>query len=384
MPRLLHIMDYEPRGTRTIDHFIIGLTRAMKAEGWEILFAFGTEPPDAFRLALAEAGGSHVVIPFPFTNASAGELIRRSDGYRPDVTQTSFLSAFCKPLLKLKLAGRLGKLIVIDHSSGAVPIRGGWKRRLAKLRGWAVGKIVDAIVPVSEAIARRDIKDVHLPAAKIRVVYNGIVLDRFPMPVRVRRGDLRVVYAGQLIPEKGVRTLLQAHAILRSQSVSGYELLIAGRGPQEAELKDYCRAEGLDDVRFLGHVDSIAELFGSADIVIVPSIWFEAFGLVLIEAMACGACCLVSDAGALAEVVGEAGVAFRAGDAADLAAEWKGLLTDDRRRGELAASGRKRVESTFDIGTMVRGHADICLAIHRPNGRPTRVSGASQSSGGHP
>ncbi len=360
MPRLLHIMDYEPRGTRTIDHFILDLSRAMQASGWEVRFAFGAQPPPEFQRTLAEVGAGYVVIPFPFTRSSVRELLHRLNGYRPDLIQTSFLSAFCWPLLRLKLQGRTRRLVVIDHSSGEAPIRRGWRKWSARLRGWAVGKIVDAVVPVSQAIATRDIERVFLPARKIRVVYNGIALERFPSPPRAERGAVRVVYVGQLIPEKGVTTLLRAHRTLRGGGVAGYELLIAGQGSQEHELKSYCESAGLLDVRFLGHLDSVPELLGSADVVVVPSIWFEAFGLALVEAMACGAACLVSDAGALAEVVGEAGRVFKAGDDGDLALRLQELIeaAEDRRRLGLAA--RKRVETLFTLDRMVEGHKSVC------------------------
>jgi len=63
----------------------------------------------------------------------------------------------------------------------------------------------------------------------------------------------------------------------------------------------------------------VAELFAWAEVVVVPSRWAEAFGLVAAEAMAAGAAVVVSDAGALPEVVGDAGRVFPAGDAAALA-----------------------------------------------------------------
>lgn len=365
MPRLLHIMDYEPRGTRTFDHFIIGLSRELNAKGWDVRFAFGAEPPVAFQQALAAEGAGYVVIPFPFTRASARELLHRLGDFRPDVTQTSFLSSFCWPLLKLKLTGRLGRLVVIDHSSGQAPVRRGLSRMVARFRGWAVGKIVDAIIPVSRAIAKRDVERVFLPAHKVRVVYNGLLLDRFPNAQRPPREILRVVYAGQLIPEKGVMTLLEAHAALRTAGSTGYELLVAGQGAQEHELREYCRTAALNDVQFLGHVDAIPELFGTADIVVIPSNWFEAFGLVLIEAMACGACCLVSDAGALPEVIDGAGSVFRSGDAGDLAAKLKELLEDKVGRKRMAEVGRARVESLFTLAIMIDQHLAVCEEVQQ-------------------
>ena len=91
------------------------------------------------------------------------------------------------------------------------------------------------------------------------------------------------------------------------------EFLIAGDGPQATELREYCTSRGLNQVRFLGHLDRIPELLARADIVVVPSIWAEAFGLVTVEAMASGAATIVSDAGVLPEIVGDAGMVFPAG-----------------------------------------------------------------------
>ncbi len=365
MPRLLHVMDYEPRGTRSCDHFILDLTQKLRNDGWEVRFAFGAEPTAEFQKALSEAGGSYTVISFPFTRESARSLKRQLDGFRPDVLQTSFLSAFTWALISLKLSGFTRRLVVIDHSSGIAAFRSGWKRSLTKFRGWLVGRVVDAIVPVSKAIARRDIEGMFLPAHKVHVVYNGIRIELFPNIPRPPHKMLRVVYAGQLIPEKGVMTLLQAHDRLRKAGVSSYELLIAGKGAQEADLKAFCIAIGLDNVQFLGHVDSIPQLFGTADIVVVPSVWYEAFGVVLVEAMACGAACLVSNAGALPEVAGAAGRVFRAEDPDDLAAQLKCLLADPDLRRSLGQAARLRAESEFTSEQMVNGHVAVCDAVLR-------------------
>lgn len=368
-PRLLHLMDYAPRGTRTIDHFILALARALRGRGWEVRFAFAAEPPAEFRAALSDAGAGWVAVPFPFTRGSARELVRRLAGFRPDVLQTSFVSPFNPAVLGLKVRGFARRLVVLDHASGGTPERRGWRRWAAQARGRLTGRVIDALLPVSHANARRAVDRVFLPAAKVLVVYNGIRLDLFPAPPRLDRDAVRVVYAGQLIPEKGVLTLLQADALLRAAGVAGYELLIAGTGPQEAELKAAARGE----VRFLGHADDMPALFGSADVVVVPSVWAEAFGLVAAEAMACGAAVLVSDAGALAEVVGDAGRVFRAGDAADLAARLAELVADPALRRRLGAAGRERVEACFALDRVVADHVLVCEAVRA--GRPLERRG---------
>lgn len=364
MRRLLHLMDYEPRGMRTIDHYILDLTQQLRKEGWEVRFAFGAEPTPEFRKALTEAGACNVIIPFPFTTDSAKSMVKQLGKFRPDVLLTSFLSPFTWPLLRLKLTGFTRRLVMVDHSSGVASITTSWKRWLSKLRGSLVGGVIDGILPVSEAIARRDVEDVFLPAHKVRAVYNGIRVELFSNPPR-SNDTVRVVFAGQLIPEKGVITLLQAHDRLHKAGVFNYELLIAGKGSQEAELKSFCAEAGLRDVQFLGHIDSIPELFGKADIVVVPSRWYEAFGLVLAEAMACGAACLVSDAGALPEVVGAAGRVFRSEDDDDLAKQLKELINDPELRRSLGQAARLRVENEFTLKQMVNGHVAACNAIEQ-------------------
>jgi glycosyltransferase involved in cell wall biosynthesis len=363
MHRLLSIMDYVPRATRTIDHFILDFARAVRERGWELKIAVAGKPSPQFAQALTERGVECVVIPFPLTQASIRELRRQLGGYRPDLVQASFISAFTGALLRLKRSGFTRRLIVIDHSSGETPLRRGWRRLASRLRGWRVGRTLDAILPVSQTIARRDIERVFLPTEKVRVIYNGIRLCDFPNPVRSTRATPLVAYAGQLIPEKGVMTLLRAHVRLRREGATGYELVIAGSGCQEEELKKFCLESECDDVRFLGHIDGVVDLFGSAGVVVVPSEWQEAFGLVATEAMACGAACLVSDAGALPEVVGDAGLVFRAGDDADLARKLESLLRDPDERRRLGQAGRRRVEMNFTLDRNVSEQIAVCERV---------------------
>ncbi|MBX5443401.1 MAG: glycosyltransferase family 4 protein, partial [Solirubrobacteraceae bacterium] len=94
---------------------------------------------------------------------------------------------------------------------------------------------------------------------------------------------------------------------------------LAGDGPQRADLE---RAAAGADVRFAGRVDAaaLAELRAAASVALVPSRAAETFGLVAAEAMAAGLPVVASRAGALEELVGDAGELVRPGDAAALAA----------------------------------------------------------------
>lgn len=360
--RLLHLLDYAPRGTRTIDHMLLAHARRLRADGWAVRFAFPAAPPPAFAAELATAGAGYLTARFPFTWAAARALVRELAGYRPDVTQVSFVGPFTWPLLALRAAGYTRRLIVIDQASGDVTPHRGMRRTAAWVRGRAAGRFIDAFAAVSTQNARRAVARAYLPAGKVAVIPNGIPVERFPAPPRPPRPGLRVAFAGQLIPAKGVMTLLRAVGRLRAAGEQ-IALDVAGAGGQEAELKAFAAAERLDGVLFLGHTDAVPDLFAAADVVVVPSVWAEGFGLVAAEAMASGAAVVVSDAGALPEVVGPAGVVFRAGDDADLADKLLALARDPGRRADLGRAGRDRAVRLYSLEANAERHAELCRAV---------------------
>ncbi|CAN5155566.1 hypothetical protein BH11PLA2_BH11PLA2_42200 [soil metagenome] len=351
--RLLHLLNYKPLGTRAIDHFVLEYVKQSVARDCDVTIGFTAAAPDDYAKLLGDAGAKLIQFRTPFTWEAAREVRRAMPG-GVDVLQTSFLSAFEKPLLGLKLRGFTKRLVVIDHSSGVGPSPDSPLAMLRKLRGRIVGRIVDGVACVSEFNAKRDIERVFLPASKVTVVHNGIDLSRFPFVGDRSNDPPKVVFVGQLIEAKGFRTVIQTINLLHAVA---FEMLVAGEGPLRAELDSQTPLR----VNFLGHVTNIPGLFGEADVAVVPSEWAEAFGLVAIEAMACGAVVLASDAGALPEVVGDAGVIFKAGDAADLAIKLEALLVNATQREQLQSAGRLRVERQYQLHDCVRKHLDFAL-----------------------
>ena len=335
--KILHLMNYAPLGTRAMDHFILEYAKQAKERGWDVSFGFTGNPPKEFApLACGRYDPSRL-----------DELAMQLLADPPDVIQTSFHSVFEKQVSELMRQCDTSRFVVIDHSSGEGPSPRSWLTPLRLWRGRRVGARVDAIVCVSEYNARRAVERVFLPASKVHVVPNGIDLARFPYKPRDATAPRRVVYVGQLIREKGVQILLDAAKILNDP---GIEFVIAGQGRERAALEQ----QAPSNVRFFGQVADVAELYSTASIVVVPSVWAEAFGLVVVEAMACGAVVLASDAGALPEVVGDCGVIVPKGDAAALAARLRELLDDGERRARLAAAGRARVKHKYQLTDCVR------------------------------
>lgn len=157
-------------------------------------------------------------------------------------------------------------------------------------------------------------------------------------------GAITVGFLGRLVPEKGLLVLLDALA--RDPRL---RLRVGGTGPLGGELPSLADAAGVGDrVEILGAIDpgDVPDFLRSLDVLAVPSLptpsWTEQFGRVAVEAMACGVPVVSSDAGALPDVVGGAGIVVPAGDAAALAdalAEAAGP-----RAAELRASGGVRAE----------------------------------------
>ena len=128
-------------------------------------------------------------------------------------------------------------------------------------------------------------------------------------------------------------------AIEAFRSYRELDLVIGGDGEQRAELER--QAAGLDHVRLLGHVDQteLAALYANATAVVVPSIGYEVFGLVLLEAFAHRTPAVVHDLGALPEIVGEAGGGLTYRTPGELTEALEALRTDPARRQQLGDAG---------------------------------------------
>ena len=170
--------------------------------------------------------------------------------------------------------------------------------------------------------------------------------------------QLTVGYAGGLVPEKGIDTLLHALAICQ-QPVSELgglpcRLLLAGGGPQQTDLERLAAQLDLGQaVVFLGRVGSTSmpAFFASIDVLVLPSrtmpTWKEQFGRVLVEAMACQTPVVGSDSGEIPHVIGDAGLIFPEGDAPALASQLLRLSSDPNLRADLGRLGRTRVLAHF-------------------------------------
>jgi rhamnosyl/mannosyltransferase len=178
---------------------------------------------------------------------------------------------------------------------------------------------------------------------------------RYPLPL--------ILFVGRFRYYKGIHYLIEA-----MKRVPRGTLLLAGAGPQEGRLREQARREGLDQrVVFLGEVpDSLLpSLYHASQLLVLPACQrAEAFGLVLLEAMACGLPVVSTELGTGTSFVNlheETGLVVPPQDPTALASAINRLLADEALRTELGQRAKSRVEAEFSLDRMV----ERTLALYR-------------------
>ena len=166
---------------------------------------------------------------------------------------------------------------------------------------------VNHYVAVSNYVKGSMVRAYKIPEAKINVIYNGIDLNKFKRKVLKNEKTFKICYVGRLVPQKGVDLLIKAFDIYWRDcllAIADVKLVIVGDGPEKCKLESLVRNMGLDGaVEFTGYRRDISELLQQADLFVYPSLYEEAFGISVVEAMAVGVPPIVFKKGGLMEVV---------------------------------------------------------------------------------
>jgi glycosyltransferase involved in cell wall biosynthesis len=216
---------------------------------------------------------------------------------------------------------------------------------------------------VSRALKQHYAK-VGLLVADSPVIYWGVEVERFqrngtPPPRRDAQG-LRLLFAGRLVPEKGVHTVLDALARLQGRLSQPVTLSIVGTESEEYESTLRRQAQYLNGccaVRFYGHVayTQMPDVYRMHDAFVFPSVWEEPFSIGLLEAMAAGLCVVGTTTGGSAEILqdGINSLTFKPDDVEDLARQLQRVIDDAPLRQRLAANGQRTVRERFSLSGMV-------------------------------
>jgi glycosyltransferase involved in cell wall biosynthesis len=253
----------------------------------------------------------------------------------------------------LRLGGYRGAIVAVEH--GIALQRGASRKRalVAYLNKFAGAWADDVEVGVSDFTLDTMRAGPH--ARHICRIHNGIDPARFALAAASKSGSAAarfvVGFAGRLIPGKGAEDAICALAQARSQVP--LKLLIAGGGAQRPRLEAMAQRLGVgEDVEFLGLLSDVRDLWRQCDLALqLSSTFIESFGMVALEAMACGRPVIGTVNGAIPEVIadGVTGTLIGPGDVSQLVR----VLVEYAEHPELCIergdAGRRRASEAFHI-----------------------------------
>ncbi|WP_136608394.1 glycosyltransferase family 4 protein [Paenibacillus dokdonensis] len=330
-------------------------------EGFDIRI-YGLQEPD--HPVIGSLDGGIQVYRLPGGARYASGIIRSLKEWKPriiDVQNRPFLAS------RIKQAIPDAKVVIFIHSLTYISPPHADHRNAERILQSVDRIVVNSVYLEKELGARYpNLKNkisvnplgVNLPDFIPRYNPHSEALRESKLMDRGWQGRRIVMYAGRLLPIKGVHHVLTALPKL-IQAVPDVMLLIVGspfygssrRTPYEAHLHDLAEPY-LNHVTFIPFIahPAISYWYHLADIVVVPSAEGEAFGLVNVEAMASAVPVVASDAGGIPEIVedGVSGVLLpQVSLDSELAPELIRLLSDEQLRRSLGQAGRLRVAQSF-------------------------------------
>ncbi len=271
-------------------------------------------------------------------------------------------------------------LIIYEmQNSGELRARS-WKKWLLRLRTKVMTKPVRTVIAISEFV-KCQLLAAGVPAQKMEVRYLGVDTERF-FPNRLARGqwaerfsirpdEVMLSSVSYLRPFKNPHVLVEACKELRERNVP-VRLFVAGDGEMLPSLRILAKRLAVDDrVHWLGNVSDPRTLLQASDIFVLASVG-EAFGLVLVEAMACAVPVVGSRSGSLMEVVedGRTGLLSTPLDAVAFAENIERLARDVHRRRAMGAGAIDRVRTHFTLDIAVEKTMAIYEALWKERSSP--------------
>ncbi|MFC9770609.1 MULTISPECIES: glycosyltransferase [unclassified Pseudarthrobacter] len=303
----------------------------------------------------------------PFMGELADGVARDWDQRPPDVVHGHFWMSGLAALDAARRAGSGYRVPVIQtfHALGTVKRRHqGAEDTSPQERRWlepGVGRSADRIIATcSDEVF--ELKAMGIGTGKISIAPCGVDLDVFGPegPVDAKPRSHRILSVGRLVPRKGVDLVIRALPHLRAAGFADVELLIVGGGldsgalhsdPEVRRLLDLAAELGVQDQVVLeGQVPrgDMPGIFRSADAVVCAP-WYEPFGIVPLEAMACGVPVVASAVGGLRDTVVDhaTGLHVPPRDPEAIASALAMLLGNPSLRTELGDAGQRRARARY-------------------------------------
>lgn len=265
-------------------------------------------------------------------------------------------------ILAGKLAGVRNNFLISHNFSNPISLK---RRPFSFVQDRMVGFAAKEVLSVSKATAE-SIEQERLIGRKVGYIYNGITVGsdsegHGTAPPRWRKEGRRVImFLGALAPRKGLDVLIRALSGVRGDWI----LVVYGSGTLEYEnyLESLVESPDLrDKVVFAGFDPNASRLLEYSDFLVLPSVSYESFGIVILEAMRHKKAVICSDFGGMKEVVedGVTGLVVAAGDSAKLCDAVQYLVDNPDRARQMGERGFRRLCDCFDIKSVVRRYSEL-------------------------
>lgn len=212
-------------------------------------------------------------------------------------------------------------------------------------------------VAVSNAVKDFLVENKIVPEERVQVIYNGVEFRKV-----ARRQDRDPIVIGtiaSLHKRKGLVYLFEALAKLKKQEKNKLILKVVGSGPQESFLKQHSVTLGVNfDIQWLGNMDDLTEFWEGINVYVQPSL-DESFGMAVAEAMGYKIPVVATTAGALPEIVDEAGLLVNPEDSTQLVKAVHNVIHNDTIREDNIEKAYNIARDKFTVKRMVKEYEEL-------------------------
>ncbi len=359
------LLDNGPSNWRTQEEFHFRLSRALVARGaTPVLVYSGKLSEDV--LSRMRDSGAEVITEARLQGMRHYYRVLASTFKRCDTNLVHVRWFVYYSIVPWLVRSRSVRRVVYTEANSWLPSERGkwsWKTQLNRLRTKAACRPITQFIAVSQFI-RDGLVRSGVNANRIRVVYNGVNVDRFvPDPEAqiawrsdygIAADEVVISTVNRLHPYKDVKTIVLAFGELVKRGVPA-RLFVAGSGPLESDLKTLSGQLGLTDrIHWLGHLEDPLPLLQGSDIFTLASRG-EAYACALVEAMACGIPSVGSRCGGNSEAVeeGRTGLLATPGDPSSFADAYERLAQDINLRQAMGQQSLDRAQRLFSVDRAV-------------------------------
>jgi glycosyltransferase involved in cell wall biosynthesis len=290
--------------------------------------------------------------------------------YKPDVIfSRNWYANLISVIAKKAFLFKPRLLVFIEHNELRDLSRKQVKMSVKKIIMHWIFRNSDKVVVVSHGVKKELRKEFHISRKKIAVINNAVDInliralkDCEPAKMRWFNETIPVIVSmGKLLPRKGFPDLIKAFKIVRAKR--DCRLVIIGQGEEKRNLSALIKLYNLEsDMQLAGYLDNPYPSISRAKVFAFPSYW-EGFGNVIIEAMACGVPVVATNCPyGPDEIIQDNmnGLLVPVGDVQAMAEALLRILDDHALHARLSQSALGRAND-FDVGRMVRAYEQLAL-----------------------